>query len=134
MLAAILVVGMPSLVPAPFVLVGGLYAAQLAVDDVPLDVAAPAFAAGLLVGAELAYWSLDERERLKGEPGDDLRRLAYVAGLGVATLLVASVLLVLADAVRTRGLGVDVLGAAAAALALLAVIVFARGRGPTSSP
>ena len=65
MLAAILVVGMPSLVPAPFVLVGGLYAAQLAVDDVPLDVAAPAFAAGLLVGAELAYWSLDERERLK---------------------------------------------------------------------
>ena len=89
------------LVPAPFVLVGGLYAAQLAVDDVPLDVAAPAFAAGLLVGAELAYWSLDERERLKGEPGDDLRRLAYVAGLGVATLLVASVLLVLAGSAST---------------------------------
>ena len=131
-LVAILAVGVPALVPAPFVLVGAVYASQLAVDDVPLDVAAPAFAAGLLVGAELAYWSLDERARLEGEPGDDLRRLAYVAALGVATLLVSSVLLVLADAVRTRGLGIDVVGAAAAALALLAVIVFARGRGPTS--
>ena len=110
-----------------------MYAAQLAVDDVPLDVAAPAFAAGLLVGAELAYWSLDERMRLEGEPGDDLRRLAYVAELGVGTLLVSSVLLVLADALRTRGLGIDVLGAAAAALALLAVIVFARGRGTAGS-
>ena len=132
-LVVILAVGVPSLVPAPFVLVGAVYAAQLAVDDAPLDVAAPAFAAGLLVGAELAYWSLDERVRLKGEPGDDLRRLTYVAALGVGTLLVSSVLLVLADAVRTRGLGIDVVGAAAAALALLAVIVFARGRGPTSS-
>jgi len=110
-----------------------VYAAQLAVDDVPLDVAAPAFAAGLLVGAELAYWSLDERMRLEGEPGDDLRRLAYVAALGVGTLLVSSVLLVLADALRTRGLGIDLLGAAAAALALLAVIVFARGRGTAGS-
>jgi hypothetical protein len=132
-LAAILVVGIPSLIPAPFVLVGAVYAAQLAVDDVPLDVAAPAFAAGLLVGAELAYWSLDERMRFEGEPGDDLRRLAYVAALGVGTLLVSSALLVLADALRTRGLGIDVLGAAAAALALLAVIVFARGRGTAGS-
>jgi hypothetical protein len=127
-LVAVLVVGLPTLVPVPFVLVGSVYAAQLVADDVPLDVAAPAFAAGLLVGAELAYWSLDERRRIEAPPGDDLRRLAYVAGLGVGTLLVASVLLALADAVRTRGLGVDVLGAAAAALALLAVVVFARGR------
>jgi hypothetical protein len=131
-LAVILVLGLPSLVPVPFVLVGGVYAAQLAVDDVPLDAGAPAVAAGLLVAVELTYWSLDERDRVKSEPGDDLRRVAYLAGLGVMALLVATVLLALADAIRTRGLGMDVAGAAAAALALLAVFVFARGRAPGS--
>ena len=127
-LAAVLAVGLPTLVPAPFVVVGGLYAVQLVVDDAPLDPAAPAFAAGLVVGVELAYWSLDERDGARGEPGDDLRRSAYVAGLGVAALLVAAVVMALVDVVRARGLGVDVLGAVAASLALLAVVLFARGR------
>jgi ABC-type transport system involved in cytochrome c biogenesis permease subunit len=116
-------------VPAALVAVGGIYALQLAVDDAPLDVAAPAFAAGMVVAAELAYWSLDERERAKGERGDGLRRLALLAGLGVATLLVTALLLAAADALRTRGLGIDVVGAAAAALALVAIVLFARGRG-----
>jgi hypothetical protein len=65
-------------------------------------------------------------------PGDDLRRLAYVAALGVGALLVAAVLLALADAIRARGLGVDVVGAVAAACALVAVVFFARGRGAAS--
>jgi hypothetical protein len=129
-LVVVLAVGVPGLVPVPFLLVGGVYAAQLVADDAPLDAAAPAFAAGLVVGVELAYWSLDERDGAKGEPGDDLRRSAYVAGLGIAALLVAAVVLALVDAVRARGLGVDVAGAAAASLALLAVVLFARGRGP----
>jgi hypothetical protein len=129
-LIVVLVLGLSSFVPVPFLLVGGVYAVQLAVDDVPLDVAAPAFAAVLLVGVELAYWSLDARDRVRGEPGDDLRRLAYVAALGVGALLMSAVLLALVDAIRARGLGVDVLGAAAAALALLAVVAFARARGP----
>jgi hypothetical protein len=122
------VLGWPSLVLAVLLAVGGVYAAQLAVDDAPLDLAAPAFAAGMLVAAELAYWSIEERERVKGEPGDGLRRLAVVAGLAIAVLLVAAVLLALADAVDARGLSVDVAGAVAAALALLAVVLFARGR------
>jgi hypothetical protein len=129
-LILVLALGLPSFVPVPFLVVGGVYAAQLAVDDVPLDAAAPAFAGGLLVGVELAYWSLDGQERVRGQPGDDLRRLAYVAALGVGALVVSAVLLALADAIRARGLSVDVVGAAAAALALLAVVVFARGRGP----
>jgi hypothetical protein len=127
-LLAALVLGWPSLVLAVLLAVGGVYAAQLAVDDAPLDLAAPAFAAGMLVAAELAYWSIEERERVKGEPGDGLRRLAVVAGLAIAVLLVAAVLLALADAVHARGLSVDVAGAVAAALALLAVVLFARGR------
>jgi hypothetical protein len=127
-LVAGLVRGSGVLVPVALLLVGGVYGAQLAVDDAPLDVAAPAFAAGLLVAAELAYWSIEERERVRGAPGDGLRQLGRVAGLGIAAMLVAAVLLALADAVRARGLGVDLAGAVAAALALLAV-VFVAGRG-----
>jgi hypothetical protein len=94
---------------------------------------APAFAAGLVMAVELAYWSLDTRDRVRGMAGDDLRRVAYVAALGVGALVASAVLLALADAIRARGLGVDVVGAVAAACALLAVVLFARGRGPTSS-
>ena len=131
-LVAALVLEWTPLIPAALVLVGGLYAAQLAIDDAALDTASPAFAAGLLVTAELAYWSLEERDHIQGEPGASFRRAAFVATLGVATLLVASVLLAVADAVRTKGLAVDLFGAIAAAAALLAIALFARGHGRES--
>jgi hypothetical protein len=127
-LVAAVVLGWSPLVPVSIVLVGGVYAAHLAIDDARLDSAAPAFATGLLVTAELAYWSLEERDHVQGEPGDGLRHAAFVAGLGMATLLVASVLLALVDTVRTTGLAVDLLGAAAAAAALFAIAVVARGQ------
>ena len=60
-LVASLVLGWPSLLPVSLVLLGGLYAAQLAVDDASLDAGAPFFAVGVLVTAELGYWSLEER-------------------------------------------------------------------------
>jgi hypothetical protein len=128
-LVAAVVLGWSALVPVAAAIGGGLYAAELAIDDAPLDVAAPAVAAGLLLCTELAYWSLEERTRWRGEPGDGLRRAAFVALLGVAALLVAAVLLALVDAVRARGLALDVLGAIAAA-AVLATIMVLAGRGP----
>ena len=130
-LVAAIMLGWSPLVPASIVVVGGVYAAQLAIDDASLDSAAPAFAAGLLMTAELAYWSLEERDGARGEEGAGLRHAAFVAGLGVATLLVASLLLALVDAVRTQGLAVDLLGAAAAAAALFAIVLAARGHGRT---
>jgi hypothetical protein len=126
-LVAGLVSGWARLVPASLLLVGGLYAIELVADDASLDTAAPAVAGGLLVAAELAYWSLDEREHVRGERGAALAQLAFVAALGVAAGVVAATLLVVADAVRAHGLGVDVAGAAAAALALLLVVLVARG-------
>jgi peptidoglycan/LPS O-acetylase OafA/YrhL len=119
------------LIPVSIVLVGGDYAAQLAIDDASLDNTAPVFAAGLLVTAELSYWSLEERGRGCGEAGAGLRHAAFVAALGVATLLVASVLLVVVDSVRTKGLAIDLLGAVAAAAALFAIVFAARGQGRT---
>jgi hypothetical protein len=130
MLAAALVLGWSPLVPVSIVLAGSFYAVQLAVDDAPLDAATPVLAAGFLLTAELAYWSLEEREGVRVERGEVLRRVAFVALLALAALVVAAVLLALVDAVQVRGLAVDVVGAVAAAAVLLAVLVAARGHSP----
>ena len=133
MLAA-LVIGWSPFVPVSLALLGALYATQLRVDDAQLDGSAAVFAAGLVVTAELGYWSLEERVRIETEPGEWLRRLAFVALLGVGSALVAEALLVLADAVHANGLGADVTGAAAAALVLVGIALLARGRPGADSP
>jgi hypothetical protein len=120
---AALVLGWPSLVPVAVALAGGIYAFELAIDDAPLDAAAPAVAVGVLLAAELAYWSLDERERATGDPGQGLRRAAFVALLGVAALVVAGVLLALVDELRARGLALDLVGAIAAVAVFATVLV-----------
>ena len=114
------------LVPIAVAAAGGIYAVELALDDAPIDLAAPAIAVGLFLTAELAYWSLDESERIPGDPGDGLRRAAVVGLLGVAAFVVSSALLVLADGIRARGLALDIVGAAAAVAALAAIALLAR--------
>jgi hypothetical protein len=120
-LVVALVLGWSGFVPASLGALGGFYGLQLAVDDAPVDLAAPLVAAGLVAVAELAYWSLEERERIEGEPGDAFRRLGYLAGLVLATFVVASLLLATVDAARTEGLAIDLLGAGAAVAVLLAI-------------
>ncbi len=134
-LLAALVLGWSPLIPVSIVLVGAGYGAQLAIDDAPLDMAAPALAAGMLVTAELAYWSLEERARVRGEAGSSLRHGGFVAALGIAALLAGYALLALADALRASGLAVDLVGAAAAAATLFAIALAARGRAqPRDEP
>lgn len=125
-LVAAIVLAWRALIPVAAVAVGCLYGAELAIDDASLDLATPAIAAGLFLAVELAYWSIEERERWKGEAGDGLRRSAVVALLAVAATLVAAALLTLVDAVRTTSLAVDLLGATAAAAVLLIIVVAAR--------
>lgn len=114
------------LVPVSLLVLAGLYGAELAVDDAPLDSATPLVAVALFLVAELAYWSLEERTGAGPEPGEVLRRLAVLAGFALGSLLVAAVLLAVVDVVRTGGLAVDLLGAAAAAATLGAIALFAR--------
>ena len=128
LLVAALVLSWSALVPASLVVVGGLYGAELAVEDAPLDLGAPLVAAALVAVAELSYWSLEARGRIVGEPGETLRRLAYVATLALGTVIVAGVLLAVSDVLGSRGLALDLLGAAAAAGALVAVVALARAR------
>jgi hypothetical protein len=128
MLLAALVLEWPPLVPASLVLLGGLYGVQLAVDDASLDSGAALVAAGALVTAELAFWSLDERERVKAEPGEGLRRLALTALYALGALVIAGMLLALVDRVAATGIAVDLAGAAAAAAVLVAIVLAARSR------
>ena len=127
-LLAAIVNGWSPLVPIGVAVAGGLYAAELAVDDAPIDTAAPAIAAGLFFAAELAYWSLDERHGVRGDPGDGLRRATFVALLGVGAFAVAAALLALADGIDAHGLALDLVGAAAAVTALATIALVARER------
>jgi hypothetical protein len=127
-LVAALVLQWSPLVPASLALVGTAYATHLGLDDPALDVRVPAVAALLLLAAELAYWSLEEEDAMESEPGEALRRLAVVVGFAAAALVVAAGVLALVDVVRARGLAVDLVGTAAAAGALLALVLFARGQ------
>jgi hypothetical protein len=121
-----------ALIPVALLLLGGLYGAQLAVDDATLDQAASVVAILLFLTSELAYWSLEEPARARIEPGERLRRIALVAGFALGTLVVAALLLAIADAARTGGFAVDLLGAAAAAATLIAIALFARSQSRSS--
>lgn len=122
-LLAAVVRSWPVLVPVAIVLVCGGYAAELAIDDAPLDASAPVLAAAVLVAAELAYWSIEEAERVAGSPGEGWRHAVFVAALGLGALVVGSLLLTLVDAVHTTSLALDVTGALAAAAALATVVL-----------
>jgi hypothetical protein len=125
-LVAAIVRGWPSFVPIAVALVAGGYAAELAIDDAALDLAAPAVAVGIFLAAELAYWSLDERSRVRADRGEGLRRAALVAAAGLLFFFVAGTLLAVVDEVRARGVALDVAGALAAVSVI--VIVVALGR------
>lgn len=109
-----LLLRLPAAVTVGLALVGATYGTVLAVENAPLDRRAPVVAATLFVAAELGWWSLELRERIAAEAGSHLRRLAFVLGLGLAALALAGGLLALVDVVRVSGVGVIVLGAAAA--------------------
>ncbi len=125
-LVAAVVLGWSPLVALSVGLVGAAYATHLALDDPSLDGKAALLGAGLLLTAELAYWSLEEREHVATEPGESFRRLGLLIGLALAALAAGAALLVVADVARAGGLAVDLVGAAAAAAALLVVVLFAR--------
>jgi hypothetical protein len=106
--------------------VGAVYAAQLGLDDPALDARAPLVGAGLLLTAELGSWSLEERQRIRAEPGERLRRVGFLALLSLGGLGIGGGLLAVADLAHTSGLAIDLLGAGAAAAALVVLLVAAR--------
>jgi hypothetical protein len=119
-----LALGRSAAVPWAIAGVGVAYAATLEGDE--LDSRVPLYAAGLLITAELAYWSLRLRRAARDEPGMGLRR---VIGLLVATAvaLVAGTMLVAVAQVPLRGgLAVEAIGIVAAIGAISTLLLAAR--------
>ena len=111
-----LVLGQPRPVPFGLALLGAAYVVALLERPPGLDPLAPAFGAGLLLAAELAYWSLDARAPARRDPGLQRRRAFRVAGLaGAAFVLDACVAAGAAlGGLAGGGLPLSLLGMAAA--------------------
>ena len=123
MLAGGLVLRQAIAIPAAVCLLAAPYVASLGFELDGLDTRAPLIAAALFAVAELAYWSLELRVALADEPGTYVRRIALLAGLAVATIVVGTVVLAVVEGVTARGTALDLIGAVAAvgAVALLAL-------------
>jgi hypothetical protein len=125
-LAVGLILRTPTAVPAAIVLLGGEYALVLSVEGSGLDTRAAVVAAGLLVAAELAYWSLELRAEVTDEPGSYARRLAVLALLALGALALAGMLLAVVDLAGREGLAVEIAGAGAALAAVVLLWSLAR--------
>lgn len=108
--------------PWAYVSAGAGYAGFLFIQGGGIDPIAPLYGPGLLLSAELAYWSLEQpvygmpRERRAG-----LILAACLAGGGIGGLI-----LTFAEASVHGGLGLEVLGVAAAVAALSLIARLAR--------
>jgi hypothetical protein len=110
------------LLPWAFVLAGAEYAAFLAIRGGSIDGWAPIYGAGLLLVAELAYWSLERP--VPGPPGEGLtfRRATLVVTSCVGAGGVGGLILAVAELSISGGIWLEALGVAAAvgSIALLA--------------
>lgn len=116
------------LLPWALALCLATYAAGLLAGRDALDPLAPAFAAGLLVAAELAYWSL-ESSAAPETRATLLRRAGVIAGLALATAALGGVLLAAAQVRPPGGPLVLAAGVAAAVASFVLLARFAHGPG-----
>ena len=112
-------------------LLAGEYALSLAAgtDEVVIDGAAPFFGGGLLVLAELGYWSLELRTPGLQDRRLLLRRLTALVGLAVGSVLLGTFVVSVTAVPAGSGLLWDALGAlaAVATLGILARLAWRAG-------
>jgi hypothetical protein len=122
-----LVLRWPSAIGFALVALGGTYGALFVAEGTHLDSVAPAYAAGLLLVAELAFWSIESRIPAWSDPELAVWRLARLAlACGGAAVLGAIVVADAAAASGGGGLLLETLGVAAAIGALVLVTVLLR--------
>ena len=117
----------PVLVAPAAAALGAAYAVARAIDGGAPDLQAPLVGVALLITCELAYWAHELRMTAPDEPGARARRLAWLATLGVVSLLPGVALLGLADLVRIEGIAVEAVGTLSAAALVLGLVLVARG-------
>jgi hypothetical protein len=91
-----------------------------------LDELTPVYAAGLLLVAELAFWSIERRVSTWADPGLLERRLGFLVSACAGAALVAALVLVIAAA-GGGGVVLDAAGAAAAVGILALIVLLGRG-------
>ena len=124
LLTLALAAGRPGPIPFALLLLGAIHA----IPEGDRTIAAPIYASGLLVSAELSYWSLDERVVELVEAGTATPRLLAILAIAVAAMPAGALVLIAAEADVARSPGMTAVGAAAlaACVALLAALARAR--------
>ena len=117
-LAFVLVRGMDELLPWAVVCLVVAYTVSLVVHGASVDERAPLVATGLLLGTELASWSLQERNAIAAEPPVLRARIVALALLVGGGLATSALVIAVAAAPTARGLVWTIAGAAAAVLAV----------------
>jgi len=108
--------------PWAYAVAGSGYAGFLFIQGGAIDPIAPIYGAGLLLSAELAYWSLERpiHGALRG------RRVGLVLGACLAGGGIGGLILTFAELSVRGGLGLELLGVAAAVAALSLIARLAR--------
>lgn len=118
--------------PIPFavLLLGAIYT----IPEGDRAIAAPIYASALLLVAELAYWSLDERVRQRIQVGAFTPRLVAILAVGAAAAPASSLVLVAAEADVARSPALTAAGAAAVVACVGLLTALARIRTGESAP
>jgi hypothetical protein len=123
LLAGALAAGVPAVVVPGLLALGAEYALSL---GSAVDGRAPLYAAGLLVVAELSYWSLERRIDIAAEPDTVRVRAVLVAVLAAAAIVLGGIMLGLVGLRLGGGIGWELVGLVAAVGALALVAMLAR--------
>jgi hypothetical protein len=110
------------------VFLGGEQALRLALGPGTVDPWTPVYAAGLLLTAELAWWSIEPRVPAWWDAEVLLRRLGTIVGVCAAGAIVAALIVLAAGAPLRGGLGLELVGVVAAIGAVAVVAGLARVR------
>jgi hypothetical protein len=118
--------------PIPFALL--LLGAIYTIPDDDRAIAAPIYGSALLLIAELAYWSLDERFRQRVQAGVVTPRLLAILAVSAAAIPSSALVLIAAEADVERSPATTAAGAAAVVACVALLTALARLRSGESTP
>jgi hypothetical protein len=116
----------PQAIGLALAFLAGDYAVLFAAKGSAVDELTPLYAAGFMLVAELAFWSLERRIPAWSETGLLERRLAYLSAECAAAAGLAAVTVIAASAARGGGVGLEVVGVVAAIGAVVLVAASVR--------
>ena len=130
LLLVALTAGRTAPIPFALLLLGAIYA----IPDGDRVIAAPIYGGGLLLTAELAYWSLDERVRRRVQAGVATPRLLAILAVAAAAIPSGALVLIAAEADVSRSPVLTATGAAAivSCIGLLTALARVRNRDNTT--